>query len=104
MKGEPVDRRETLALPVRDVRFVDRLMDADSLERWALSTLIEVEPDASKATVLLAAFHVGTDRISELALDEGYRRLAEQATEEEVVEERAITASRRSRERAPEHG
>jgi hypothetical protein len=79
-------RRETLALPTRDATFVDKLMDPDSLERWALENLADVAPRSSKATVLRAAFHVGTDRITDLAMDEGYRQLAEQTTEEEVAE------------------
>jgi phosphoribosyl-dephospho-CoA transferase len=90
-------RRETLALPAPDATLVDKLMDPASLERWALETLADVQPGASKATVLRAAFHIGADRITELAMDEGYRRLAEQTTEEEAAEERAIIASRRAR-------
>jgi hypothetical protein len=90
-------RRETLALPAPDATLVDKLMDPSSLERWALENLDDVAPDSSKATVLRAAFHVGTDRITELAMDEGYRQLAEQTTAEEAAEERAIIASRRAR-------
>ena len=97
MNAEPTARRETLALADGDARLVDRLMDQDSLERWALHTLADLEPSASKSAVLRAAFRVGTDRITELAADEGYRRLAEDATADEVTEERAIITSRRAR-------
>lgn len=89
-------RRETLTLPAQDARFVDRLMDPKSLERWALHQLAGKVGD-SKAAILRAAFHVGVDRIAELALDEGYRQLAEATTEAEIAEDRAITASRRRR-------
>ncbi len=72
-------------------------MDPTSLERWALELLTDVSRASSKATVLRAAFHVGADRITELAMDEGYRQLAEQTTEEEAAEECAIIASHRAR-------
>ncbi|MPZ01129.1 MAG: hypothetical protein GEU97_24830 [Actinophytocola sp.] len=91
-------RRETLTLPAQDARFVDRLMDPASLERWALHQLAGDVGD-SKAAILRAAFHVGIDRIVELALDEGYRQIAEATTEEEHEEDRRITASRRRRGR-----
>lgn len=97
MSAEPTARRETLALADTDARLVDRLMSPTSLERWALETLTEVPSDASKATVLRAAFRIGTDRITEVAMDEGYRQLAEETTEDEVAEQRAIVASRRRR-------
>lgn len=97
MGSEPTARRETLALPATDARLVDKLMDPASLERWALDSLTGVEPGSSKSTVLRAAFHVGVDRITEAAMDEGYRRLAEQTTAEEAAEERSIIASRRAR-------
>lgn len=89
-------RRETLTLPAQDARLVDRLMDATSLERWALHQLAGDVGD-SKAAILRAAFHVGVDRIVELALDEGYRQLAETTTEAEHADDRRITASRRRR-------
>lgn len=89
-------RRETLTLPAQDARLVDRLMDPASLERWALTQLAGNVGD-SKAALLRAAFHVGLDRIAELALDEGYRQLAESTTEDERGEDRRITASRRRR-------
>ena len=97
MNAEPTSPRETLALPATDARLVDKLMDPSSLERWALSTLTEIEPGASKSSVLRAAFHVGLDRITDLAMDEGYRQLAAQTTESEAAEERAIVTSRRAR-------
>lgn len=102
MSAEPTARRETLALAEVDARLVDRLMDPASLERWALNALTELEASASKATVLRAAFRVGTDRIAELAMDEGYRQLAEQATADEAAEQRAIIGSRRARATAEE--
>jgi hypothetical protein len=89
-------RRETLTLPAQDARLVDRLMDSASLERWALRQLAGEVGD-SKASILRAAFHIGIDRIAELALDEGYRQLAESATEDERDEDRRITSSRRRR-------
>lgn len=89
-------RRETLTLPAQDARFVDRLMDPVSLERWALHQLAGDVGD-SKAAILRAAFHVGIDRIVELALDEGYRQIAEATTDDEQAEDRRITASRRRR-------
>lgn len=89
-------RRETLTLPAQDARLVDRLMDPASLERWALSQLAG-DVGESKAAVLRSAFHVGIDRIVELALDEGYRQLAATTSEEEHAEDRLITASRRRR-------
>lgn len=92
-------RRETLSLPASDARLVDKLMIADSLERWALQQLTEVEANASKSAVLRAAFHAGVDRIADLALDEGYRRLAEQVTPAEAAEERELVLSRRRRAR-----
>lgn len=82
MSAEPTERRETLALAAPDARLVDRLVDPDSLERWALNTLTELEASASKSSVLRAAFRVGTDRITEQAMDESYRQLAEQTTED----------------------
>lgn len=97
MSAEPTERRETLALATADARLVDRLMDPTSLERWALESVTDIEPDASKATVLRTAFRVGTDRITEVAMDEGYRQLAEQTTDEEAADDRAITTSRRRR-------
>lgn len=103
MTAEPTERRETLALAAPDARLVDRLMDPASLERWALHELTELAPDASKSSMLRAAFRVGTDRVAELAMDEGYRQLAEQTTEAEVAEQRAIVASRRAREDAEEN-
>lgn len=104
MNAEPTDRRETLALAAPDARLVDRLMDPASLERWALHELTELAPDASKSAVLRAAFRVGTDRITELAMDEGYRQLAEHTTQDEADEQRAIVASRRAREAAEDDG
>ena len=104
MGTEPTARRETFALAEPDARLVDQLMDPASLQRWALETLTEVKSSASKSSVLRAAFRVGTDRITELAMDEGYRQLAEQTTEDEAAEQRAIVASRRAREAAEEHG
>ena len=92
MTAEPTERRETLALAAPDARLVDRLMDPASLERWALHELTELAPDASKSSVLRAAFRVGTDRVAELAMDEGYRQLAEQTTEAEVAEQRPVHA------------
>jgi len=86
-----------LALTDPDARFVDRLMDPTSLERWALENFVEVPAGASKSVVLRAAFRVGTDRILELAMDEGYRQLAEESTAAEVADDRAIVASRRAR-------
>lgn len=97
MTAEPTERRETLALAAGDARLVDRLMDPRSLERWALDSLADIESGASKSTVLRAAFRVGTDRIAEMAMDEGYRQLAEQSTADEAAEDRAITTSRRGR-------
>lgn len=97
-------RRETLALAAPDARLVDRLIDPASLERWALHELTELAPDASKSAVLRPTFRVGTDRITELAMDEGYRQLAEQTTEDEAADQRAIIASRRARETGEEHG
>ncbi|SFE23251.1 hypothetical protein SAMN04487819_109260 [Actinopolyspora alba] len=97
---EPTERRETLALATADARLVDRLMDPTSLERWALESVTGIEPDASKSTVPRAAFRIGTDRITEIAMDEGYRQLAEQSTTEESADDRAITMSRRRRTRA----
>lgn len=97
MSAEPTARRETLALADPDARLVEKLMDPASLERWALETLADVEHSASKSVVLRAAFRVGTDRITELAMDEGYRQLAEQTTAEEAADDRAIVTSRRAR-------
>lgn len=97
MSAEPTARRETLALADPDARLVDKLMDPTSLERWALQTLTEVESSASKSVVLRAAFRVGTDRITETAMDEGYRQLAEQATADDAADDRTIVASRRAR-------
>jgi urease accessory protein UreF len=98
MTTDAASRRETLTLPAQEARMVDRLMDAESLERWALEQLAGGVGTA-KAAVLRAAFHVGIDRIQELAMDEGYRRLAESTTEQEAAEDRAITRSRRRRQR-----
>lgn len=95
-KESVTSRRETLTLPEQDARLVDRLMDPASLERWALGQLAGDVGD-SKAAILCAAFHVGIDRIMERALDEGYRQIAAEATDEEHTEDRRITASRRRR-------
>ncbi|NHD19540.1 MULTISPECIES: hypothetical protein [Actinopolyspora] len=83
-----------------DARLVDRLMDPTSLERWALESVSDIEPEASKSTVRRAAFRIGTDRITEIAMDEGHRQLAEQTTAEEAASDRAITMSRRRPTRA----
>ncbi len=100
MSAEPTERRETLTLAAPDARLVDRLMDPTSLERWALESLTELGSGPTKSIVLRAAFRVGTDRIVELAMDEGYRQLAEQTTEGDEADERAIVASRRARDAA----
>lgn len=103
MSAEVAGRRETLVLAAPEARLVDRLMDPNSLERWALRVLTEIENSASKAVVLRAAFRAGADRIAQLTMDEGYRQLAEQTIEAEAADERAIVASRRARAAAEEH-
>lgn len=100
MSAEPTARRETLPLADIDARLVDRLMDKSSLERWALEQSADINDQTSKSLVLRAAFRIGTDRIRAEAMQEGYRRLAEQESDQEAADERAIVNSRRARQQA----